>query len=75
MTATGMMCVGLSSPSPSPSITQVGIYLVLEDLSNILLFPLVDHLVNWKFYAKNILTTVKIQHLNLTLYQDPYIHY
>lgn len=48
MTVTGMMSVGLSSPSPWPSITQVGFYLDLENLSGILSFPFTDHSVIWR---------------------------
>lgn len=48
MTVTGMMSVGLSSPSPSPSTTQVGFYLDLENLTSILSFPFIDHSVIWR---------------------------
>ncbi len=64
MTVTGMMCVGLSSPSPSPSTTQVGIYLVLGNLSSILLFPLVERSVTENcLNANRNVITVKIHHL------------
>lgn len=69
MTVAGMMCVGLSSPSLSPSTTQVAIYFVLN-LSTILLFPEINHLVNWNDHAKKHLITMKMYHL--TLYQDLY---
>lgn len=56
MTVTGMMCVGLSLSFPSPNITQVGILIVLGNLSSILAFALGDHSLYWNCWLENVNT-------------------